>query len=74
MPYIVKAVSASGSVTWLHPPRPSGIRSISIREDAEIFASADEAEAAASKMPAAFARAGIFFSIEEVDGEERPAG
>lgn len=74
MPYIVKAISASGSVTWLHRARASGVRSISIREDAEIFPSADEAEAAAAKMPAAFARAGIFFSIEEVDGQERAAG
>jgi hypothetical protein len=73
MPYVVKAMSMRGPVTWLRRCA-SGIRSISIRENAEIFPRFDEAEAAIAKMPPAFARAGILFSVEEVDGEERAAG
>jgi hypothetical protein len=66
MPYVVKADSARGA-TWLLPPSSHGVRSISIRENADIFPSVEEAEAAIAKMPPAFAAAGIFFSVEEAD-------
>lgn len=73
MPYVVKAVSTRGPDTWLRL-NAHGVRSISIREDAEIFESVEEAQAAMVAMPAVFARAGISFRIEEIDGEARAAG
>ena len=66
MPSVVKAVSTSGIVMWLHCGA-SGIRSVSIRPDAEVFQTAEEALAAIAKMPAAFTQAGLKFVVEDED-------
>ncbi len=73
MPYVVKAVSMTGPVTWLRRSA-NGVRSMSIRQDAEIFESAEEAQAALDAMPAVFVRASISFRIEEIDWEGRATG
>jgi hypothetical protein len=67
MSYLVKAVSASGVVTWLTEPDIDGVRCVSIRERAESFQTAEDAKRAIAKIPDAFAIAGIEFSVVEVD-------
>jgi hypothetical protein len=73
MPYLVKAVSTSGIVTWLHCGA-SGVRCISIREDAETFQAVEDAESAIARMPPAFEAAGIRFSVVDLDDEVRATG
>jgi hypothetical protein len=67
MPYLVKAVSTSGVVTWVSEPGLDGVRCISLRERAEIFRSSEDANGAICDMPDAFARCGIKFSLVETD-------
>jgi hypothetical protein len=66
MPYVVKAISDRGPVTWLRRSA-RGIRSLSIREHAEIFQTEEEARTAIAQMPAAFTRAGLAFCVEEAE-------
>jgi hypothetical protein len=68
MPYVVKAISDRGPVTWLRCSA-RGIRSVSIRADAEIIETAEDEKAAIEEMPPAFAKAGLTFLVEEIDEE-----
>ena len=65
MSYLVKAVSASGVVTWLTEPDVDGARCVSIRERAESFQTVEDAKSAIAKMPDAFTIAGIEFTVVE---------
>jgi hypothetical protein len=68
MPYVVKTIFTNGTAAWLHTPDPGGIRSASIRENAEIFPSLSDAGKAIAKMPVSFTNASPVFYIEDSDG------
>jgi hypothetical protein len=65
MPYLIKAVSTSGIVTWLTRPGTEGCRSIASRSRADVLATAEDACAEIGRMPKVFKDAGIRFSVVE---------
>ena len=65
MPYLIKAVSTSGIVTWLTRPGTEGSRSIASRSRADVLATAENASAEIARMPKVFKDAGIRFSVVE---------
>jgi hypothetical protein len=69
MPYLIKAVSTSGIVTWLTRPGTEGSRSIASRSRADVLATAGDAWTEIARMPDVFKDAGIRFSVVEI-GEE----
>ena len=69
MPYLIKAVSTSGIVTWLTRPGTEGFRSISARTHADVLATAEDAWAEIARMPTVFKDAGIRFSVVETQEE-----
>jgi hypothetical protein len=70
MPYLVKAVTTSGIVTWLTPPGAGDCRSLAIRSGADVFPTLEDATAVIAKMPWIFTAAGIKFSVVETDAED----
>jgi hypothetical protein len=69
MPYIVKAVSSSGFVTWITQPGTEGFRSIAPRSRADILSTVEDARGVIAKMPKVFEDAGIRFSVVETPEE-----
>jgi hypothetical protein len=70
MPFLIKAVSTSGVVTWLtHPGGSDGFRSIAPRSRADVLPTLEDARVAIAKMPRVFEDAGIKFSVVDTDGE-----
>jgi hypothetical protein len=65
MPFLIKAVSTSGIVTWLTRPGTEGSRSIASRSLADVLATAEDAWAEIARMPKVFKDAGIRFSVVE---------
>ncbi len=65
MPYLIKAVSTSGIVTWLTRPGTDGSRSIASRSSADILTTAEDAWGEIARMPGVFKQAGIRFSVVE---------
>jgi hypothetical protein len=65
MPYVIKAVSTSGIVSWLARPGPEGSRSFATRSLADVLATAEDASAEIDRMPRVFKDVGIRFSIVE---------
>jgi hypothetical protein len=73
MPYLIKAVSTSGIVTWLTRPGTEGSRSIASRSCADVLATAEDAWAEITRMPRVFKDAGIRFSVVETPEEMGPS-
>jgi hypothetical protein len=73
MPYLIKAVSTSGIVTWLARPGTDGSRSIAARSRADVLATAEDAMAEIARMPRVFKDAGIRFSVVETCEEIWPS-
>jgi hypothetical protein len=69
MPYVVRAVSTSGIVTWLARPGAEGSRSIAPRSRADVLPTLEDAKGAIANMPQIFADAGIKFSVVDTDAE-----
>jgi hypothetical protein len=69
MPYLIKAVSTSGIITWLTPPGV-GCRSMAPRPRADVLSSVGDAWMAIADMPWVFTDAGIRFSVVETDEED----
>src|ERR1700722_7176737 len=65
MPYLVKAVTTSGIVTWLSPPGAGDCRTIVSRSRADVLSSLEDATAVIAQMPWLFTAAGIRFSVLE---------
>jgi hypothetical protein len=65
MPYLVKAVSSSGVVTWITQPGTDGFREIARRSRADVLSTFEDAMGAIAKMPQVFKDAGIRFSVVE---------
>jgi hypothetical protein len=65
MPYLIKAVSTSGVVTWLTRPGTEGFRSIARRSRADVLSTLEDATAEIARMPQVFKDAGIRFSVVE---------
>jgi hypothetical protein len=63
MGFVVKAVGPHGT-SWLTVPNKYGIRSLGAREGADVFHSRRDADIAIAKMPHAFVKAGVVFSVE----------
>ena len=61
--FVVKAVGPHGT-SWLTVPNKFGIRSLGAREDADVFHARRDADIAIAKMPHAFLKAGVVFSVE----------
>jgi hypothetical protein len=74
MPYLIKAVSSSGVVTWITRPGTEGFREIAQRSHADVLSTFDDAMDAIAKMPRVFTDAGIRFSVVEThdDGAAAP--
>lgn len=70
MPYLVKAVTTSGIVTWLTPPGAGDCRSIGHRSQADVLPTLEDATAVIAKMPWVFTAAGIRFSVVETFEED----
>ena len=70
MPYLVKAVTTSGIVTWLTPPGAGDCRSIAHRSLADVLPTLEDATAVIAQMPWIFAAAGIRFSVVETYQED----
>jgi len=66
MSFLIKANDA-GRIGWISALNHRGFRSLAERTEAAVFATRDEAQKAIDKLPEAFARAGIRFSIEPAD-------
>ena len=66
MPYLIKAVSTSGIVTWLARPSTEGFRSIAGRSGPDVLATAEDAWAEIARMPRVFKDAGIRFGRGDV--------
>jgi|HubBroStandDraft_6_1064221.scaffolds.fasta_scaffold76776_3 hypothetical protein len=66
MSFIIKANDA-GRIGWITPANHRGFRSLADRAQAAVFETRDEAQQAIDRLPEAFARAGIRFSIEPAD-------
>jgi len=65
--FVVKAIYKTGRVGWLTPACANGLRSISIRSTAAVFATKEQAQLAIDKMPGLFWTIGVAFSIEDDD-------
>jgi hypothetical protein len=70
MPYVIKAVSTSGIVSWLTPPGCGGCRSMAPRSSADALSSVEDAWVAIAEMPWVFTAAGIRFSVVETFEED----
>jgi hypothetical protein len=70
MPYVVKAVSTSGIVTWLTAPGVGGCRAMAPRSSADVLSTLEGAWRAIAEMPWVFTDAGIRFSVVETYEEE----
>jgi len=68
MSFIIKANDA-GRIGWISAANHRGFRSLAERADAAIFATCEEAQIAIDKLPEAFVRAGLRFSIEPADAD-----
>jgi hypothetical protein len=66
MSFVIKANDA-GRIGWITPANHRGFRSLGDRAQAAVFATREEAQAAVDRLPEAFTRAGIRFSIEASD-------
>ncbi len=69
MPYLIKAVSSSGVVTWISGPCPEGFRELASRSRADVLSTLEDAKGAIAKMPQVFKDAGIKFSVVEIHEE-----
>jgi hypothetical protein len=70
MPFVIKAVSTSGIVTWLTPPGVGDGRSMAPRSSADVLSSVEDAWMAIAEMPWVFTAAGIRFSVVETFEED----
>ncbi|HEV8069944.1 MAG TPA: hypothetical protein VGP76_19540 [Planctomycetaceae bacterium] len=70
MPYVIKAVTTSGIVTWIIPAASGGCRSIGPRSCADVLPTLQDATAAIAQMPWMFTAAGIRFSVVEAYEED----
>jgi len=66
MSFVIKANDA-GRIGWISAANHRGFRSLAEREDAAVFSTREEAQIAIDKLPEAFVKAGLRFSIEPVD-------
>jgi hypothetical protein len=64
MQFVIKLTGSTGAVCWLSALGEKGIRSLTIRKNADIFQTIEDAHVAISKMPAAVAGGGLVFSVE----------
>jgi hypothetical protein len=67
MPYLIKAVSTSGVVTWLTRPGQGGLPLNLSRED--VLSSLEDATAEIARVTPVFEDAGIKFSVVETPTE-----
>lgn len=73
MNFIIKANDA-GRIGWISTANHRGFRSLGDRSAAAVFETREEAEKAIRRLPEAFVRAGIRFTIEPADaGPDRPS-
>jgi hypothetical protein len=68
MSFVIKANDA-GRIGWISAANHRGFRSLAEREDAAVFSTREEAQMAIDKLPEAFVKAGLRFSIEPADTE-----
>jgi hypothetical protein len=65
MPYVIKAVSTSGDVSWITRPGAEGSRTIAHRRRADVLLTVEGARRVIARMPRALTDAGIMFSVVE---------
>ena len=69
--FVVAATGPTGSF-WLSKPSNIGLRTLVTRDQAELFATVEDAQRAIKKMPQGYKLARIFFAVE-LNDEWRPA-
>jgi hypothetical protein len=67
MGFVVRATSRTGAINWISPPGFADIRVLGPREDAEIFGTWIEANAAIDSMPVQLERDGVRFTVEPAE-------
>jgi hypothetical protein len=74
MQFVVKASKPNwiGATGWIAPIGTNRLRAVGEREQAQVFASRDEAVRAIDMLSPYFAASGTQFSIERVDEQSNP--
>jgi hypothetical protein len=67
MPFVVKATSKTGNVTWIASADERGFHTFATRPMAETFASLEDAQIAISNIQRALLAAELVFSVESAD-------
>ncbi len=67
MTFVVKLTSRTGGVSWLSTPSVDGIRTLVVRERAELFQTYQDAHVAIRKMPLDTDKSGAIFPVESAD-------
>jgi hypothetical protein len=67
MGFVVKATGPGLSVTWLMPASDVGSHTLGARQNAVVFQTHAEAQAAADKLAESLGRLGFVFSVESAD-------
>jgi hypothetical protein len=65
--YVVKATGRTGNVCWLTAANAKGIRTIGIREQADVFTTEIDARMAIAVTAGPFKMTGIVFSVESAE-------
>jgi hypothetical protein len=67
MPFVVKATSKTGNITWIASADDRGFHTFATGQMAEKFASVEDAQLAISNIQRALLAAELVFSIESAD-------
>lgn len=65
MPFVVMATGRTRTVSWLSVANGGGIRTLTTREDADVFRTVAEAHAAIAQLPRGLENAGLVFSVRD---------
>jgi hypothetical protein len=62
--FVIRVTDTQGRESWVTPADPDGIRSLSVRSDAALFSTREEAQLAINTMPLLLTDLGTVFVIE----------
>jgi hypothetical protein len=65
--FIVRATTRGGQSLWVSSPGADDLRTLIIRDRAEVFATQTDAHIAIGKMPRVFEGRGYIFAVEVAD-------
>ena len=65
MPFVVRATSRTGTISWLSAPSVDGFRTLTTRDHADVFQTVADAHTAIATLPRAFEDSGLIFSVRD---------